>query len=62
MTAKNAYEASRVLSGSDITYRGEFEVVNDADVRALTDFANRQVRTNKKLRVFVTERKEQRRI
>jgi len=60
--AKTRQEVSRALLGSDATYRGEFEVVNDADVKALNDFCKAQVKKNAKLRVFVAERKEQRKI
>ena len=54
------HDASRALAGSDIVFLGEFEVVNDADVKTLTEFLKAQVRKNAKLRVFVTQRKQQR--
>lgn len=58
--AKTKYEAARALSASDLGFLGEFEVVSEADVRALTDYCRVQVRRNTKLRMFVTARREQR--
>ena len=54
--AKTKADASRAIARSDAHYLGELEVVNDADLRALTRFLTALLRKQKKLRIFVSER------
>jgi hypothetical protein len=60
--AKTKTDASRALMQSDIAYLREIEVVNDSDTKALVAFLGAQIKKDKKLRIFVAERVDKRRV
>jgi len=55
-SAKTKYDAARAISASDVTYLRDFEVVNDADSKAVATFIREQLLRGKKLRLFAVAR------